>query len=76
MTETTEKGSQGAGRHRVVIVGGGIAGQLLATRLSGIFQRSGRAEGVLIDRSPTHVWTPMLHSFAAGTVHPYQQKIA
>ncbi len=50
-------------RHRVVIVGGGVAGLDLA----GILGRDRRLDVVLVDRATTHVWKPMLHSVAAGT---------
>jgi len=59
---------------RIVIVGGGVAGLLLATRLG---QRVARMRGrvTLIDRSWTHVWKPMLHTFAAGTWDIHQQQV-
>ena len=50
---------------RIVIVGGGIAGLLLATRLGQQLGRKGRAQVTLIDRSLTHLWKPMLHTIAA-----------
>lgn len=56
---------------RLVIVGGGIAGMELATRL-------GRRRGLsvtLVDRTLAHVWKPMLHGFAAGTARPDREKI-
>ena len=59
---------------RIVIVGGGVAGLLLATRLG---QRVARMRGrvTLVDRSWTHVWKPMLHTFAAGTWSVHQQQV-
>ncbi len=59
---------------RIIIVGGGVAGLLLATRLG---QRIARMRGrvTLIDRSWTHVWKPMLHTFAAGTWDIHQQQV-
>ncbi|WP_144140321.1 NAD(P)/FAD-dependent oxidoreductase [Paraburkholderia sp. BCC1884] len=60
---------------RIVIVGGGIAGLLLATRLGNTLGRSGRAQVSLIDRSATHVWKPMLHTIAAGTRDVQQQQV-
>ena len=56
---------------RIVIVGGGVAGILLATRLG----RRGGAAVTLVDRGLSHVWKPMLHTFAAGTARPDRQKV-
>lgn len=56
-----------AQKFRIVIVGGGVAGLALATRLGNSVGRSGRAEITLVDKSFAHVWKPMLHCFAAGT---------
>ncbi len=53
--------------HRLVIIGGGVAGLDIATRLAG--RRSGgrRLNVTLIDRETAYVWKPMLHTIAAGT---------
>jgi NADH:ubiquinone reductase (H+-translocating) len=59
----------------IVIVGGGVAGMILATRLGGSLGRRGRARITLVDRSWSHVWKPMLHTFAAGTWNIYQQQV-
>ncbi|MEF7616632.1 NAD(P)/FAD-dependent oxidoreductase [Aquincola sp. MAHUQ-54] len=61
---------------RVLVVGGGIAGLLLATRLGEQLGRSGQAEVALIDRSATYVWKPMLHTIAAGTWDVHQQQVS
>ena len=60
---------------RIVIVGGDIAGLELATKLGDRLGRAGQAEVTLVDRSPAHVWKPMLHAFAAGTANPSQHRI-
>jgi len=57
-----------SGPHRIVIVGGGAGGLELATRLGGTLGRKGRARITLIDRSRTHLWKPLLHEVAAGTM--------
>lgn len=56
------------GLHRVVIVGGGAGGIELATRLGDTLGRKGRAHVTLVDRSRTHLWKPLLHEFAAGSM--------
>lgn len=57
------------------IVGGGVAGLTIATRLGHSLGRRGLARVSLIDSSQTHVWKPMLHTFAAGTWNVYQQQV-
>ena len=55
-------------RPRIVIVGGGAGGLELATRLGDQLGRRGRARVTLVDRSRTHVWKPLLHQVAAGSM--------
>ena len=59
----------------IVVVGGGVAGLILATRLGHSLGRRGLARITLIDRSWIHVWKPMLHTFAAGTWNMYEQQV-
>jgi NADH:ubiquinone reductase (H+-translocating) len=54
--------------HRIVIVGGGAAGLELATRLGDTLGRRGTAQVTLVDRSRTHLWKPLLHEVAAGSM--------
>jgi NADH:ubiquinone reductase (H+-translocating) len=54
--------------HHIVIVGGGASGLELATKLGGGLGRSGRARITLVDSSRTHIWKPLLHSIAAGSL--------
>ncbi len=58
----------GAPLHRIVIVGGGAGGLELATRLGDSLGRRGKAQITLIDRSRTHLWKPLLHEVAAGSM--------
>jgi NADH:ubiquinone reductase (H+-translocating) len=54
--------------HRIVVVGGGAGGIELATRLGDKFGKSGRAEITLVDKARTHLWKPLLHEIAAGSM--------
>lgn len=57
-----------AGRHRLVIVGGGAGGLQLAARLGRHLGPDAPIELTLIDAALTHVWKPQLHELAAGTL--------
>lgn len=55
-------------KHQVVIVGGGAGGLELATRLGNTLGRKGDAAITLVDRASTHLWKPLLHEVAAGSM--------
>lgn len=61
--------------HQVVIVGGGAGGLELATRLGRTLGRKGKAAITLIDRQRTHVWKPLLHEIAAGSMNPDKHEL-
>ena len=61
--------------HHIVIVGGGAAGLELATKLGDRFGRDKRARITLVDRSRTHIWKPLLHSIAAGSLRRSQHEL-
>ena len=52
---------------RIVIVGGGAGGLELATRLGARLGRK-RCDIVLVDRNRTHIWKPLLHEVATGSL--------
>jgi NADH:ubiquinone reductase (H+-translocating) len=54
--------------HHVVVVGGGAAGLQLVTRLGDRLGRRKKAEVTLVERSRTHIWKPLLHEVAAGSM--------
>ena len=54
--------------HHVVIVGGGAGGLELATSLGNSIGRKQQARITLIDASLTHIWKPLLHEVAAGSM--------
>lgn len=53
---------------KIVIVGGGAGGLELASKLGKKLGRPGKAEILLIDRKPTHIWKPLLHEVASGSL--------
>ncbi len=53
---------------RIVIVGGGAGGLELATKLGRKLGRKGKAEITLIDRKASHLWKPLLHEVATGSL--------
>jgi NADH:ubiquinone reductase (H+-translocating) len=61
-------------RH-VVVVGGGAAGLELATKLGDGLGKRKRARITLVDRSRTHIWKPLLHSVAAGSLRRSQHEL-
>src|ERR1700682_4394907 len=61
--------------HRIVIVGGGAGGLELAVRLGDTVGRRRRAEVTLVDTTLTHLWKPLLHEVAAGTLDSHADAI-
>lgn len=59
----------------MVIVGGGAGGLELATSLGDSLGRKGKAIITLIDQSKTHVWKPLLHEIAAGSMDPEKHEL-
>src|SRR4051812_15752355 len=53
---------------RIVVVGGGAGGLELVTRLGDRLGRRGKADVTLVERSRTHLWKPLLHEVAAGSM--------
>jgi NADH dehydrogenase len=54
--------------HEIVIVGGGAGGLELATKLGNRFGSRGKAQIELIDKARAHLWKPLLHEIAAGSM--------
>jgi NADH dehydrogenase len=54
--------------HQILIVGGGAGGLELATMLGNKLGKPGKALIQLIDKSRAHLWKPLLHEIAAGSM--------
>ena len=63
-----------ANPHQIVVVGGGAGGLELATRAGDRYGRRRRAAVTLVDKNETHLWKPLLHEVAAGSmdIHAHQ----
>ncbi|MBN3808003.1 NAD(P)/FAD-dependent oxidoreductase [Paraburkholderia sp. Ac-20347] len=67
--------------HRFIVVGGGAGGLELATRLGDRYGETRAKRGrptasvTLVDRNPTHIWKPLLHEVAAGSMDPFTQEL-
>ncbi len=53
---------------QIVVVGGGAGGLELITRLARRFGRNPRFDLILVERDRTHIWKPLLHEVAAGSL--------
>ncbi len=61
--------------HRIVIVGGGAGGLELATRLGRTLGKRKQASIVLVDANLTHIWKPLLHEVAAGSLNSSEDEL-
>ncbi|BDH46265.1 NADH dehydrogenase [Salmonella enterica subsp. enterica serovar Choleraesuis] len=53
---------------KIVIVGGGAGGLELATQLGNKLGRKRKAKITLVDRNSSHLWKPLLHEVATGSL--------
>ena len=61
--------------HRITIVGGGAGGLELAVRLGKKLGKKNKAVITLVDEARTHLWKPLLHQIAAGTLDSHADEI-
>lgn len=61
--------------HRIVIVGGGAGGLELATCLGKTLGKRGKAKIILVDANMTHIWKPLLHEVAAGSLNSTEDEL-
>lgn len=54
---------------RILVVGGGAGGLELATRLGRSLGKRNKALITLVDTNMTHIWKPLLHEVAAGSLN-------
>src|SRR5262249_3948612 len=56
--------------------GGGAAGLELVTRLGGRLGRRARARVTLVECARAHLWKPLLHQVAAGSLDPGEYEVS
>jgi NADH dehydrogenase len=54
--------------HQIIVVGGGAGGLELATRLGNRLGKRGKAAVTLVEKARAHLWKPLLHEVAAGSM--------
>lgn len=59
----------------IVIVGGGAGGLELAVRLGDTLGKKEQARISLVDKHLTHIWKPLLHEVAAGTLDSHEDEL-
>ena len=60
---------------KIIVVGGGAGGLELVTKLGKKLGKKGKADVTLIDSTSTHIWKPLLHEVAAGTLDSHEDEI-
>lgn len=60
--------------HKIVIVGGGAGGLELVTQLGDSLGKTAQVQITLVDMTLTHVWKPLLHEIAAGTLNIHEEE--
>jgi len=53
---------------RYVVVGGGAGGLELVVRLARKLRRREDTEVILVDKNPSHIWKPLFHEVATGSM--------
>ncbi len=61
---------------RIVIVGGGAGGLELTTHLGRQLGKKRQAQIILVDQKLTHIWKPLWHEVAAGTLYYEENEIS
>lgn len=62
-------------RHQVFVIGGGAGGFELVARLGERLGKRGLADITLVDIKLSHVWKPLLHEIAAGTMNAHEDEL-
>jgi len=61
--------------HDIVVAGGGAGGLELVTQLGKTLGKRGEAQITLVEKTRTHLWKPLLHAVAAGSMDPSELEL-
>jgi NADH dehydrogenase len=61
-------------KERIVVIGGGAGGLELVVRLARKLRRDRNTDVVLIDKNPTHIWKPLFHEVATGSMNSHHDE--
>ena len=61
--------------HKIIVVGGGAGGLELVTSLGKSLGRKKQADITLVDSELTHIWKPLLHEIASGSLNSHDDEI-
>ncbi len=62
--------------YQIIVVGGGAGGLELASKLGRKLGKKKKAAITLVDTTTTHLWKPLLHEVAAGTLNSYEDELS
>lgn len=62
--------------YRIIVVGGGAGGLELVTSLGDALGQRPGVEIMLVDRQYSHIWKPLLHEVAAGTLNSNDDELS
>lgn len=62
--------------YHIIVVGGGAGGLELAAKLGRKLGKKKKAAITLVDTTTTHLWKPLLHEVAAGTLNSYEDELS
>ena len=58
----------------ILVLGGGAGGLELVVRLAKKFRRDKNVTVTLVDKNPTHIWKPLFHEVATGSMNSYHDE--
>lgn len=71
---TTRRRQVTSHKERIVVVGGGAGGLELVVKLARKLRRDKDTDVVLIDKNPSHIWKPLFHEVATGSMNSHHDE--